>query len=605
MFTRKIGSIIRGKATPFQLASACVLGAALGFVPGFAQGPGLIVALLLLLVVLNANLLVSLLAGVVGQLASLLLMPVSFAVGRLLIDGPTAGLLKVLINAPLLALFGFEYYATTGGLVLGAVFGLVLAVILVKAITAFRKKLASLEEGSERFKRLTRRKSVRVLLFVFVGKGHGRKTYADLLATGIGNPIRPIGVVFALLVVALLAIVAVFARGPIVTMALQRGLEQANGATVDVKSADLDLSEGKLTITGLALADPAALDTDLFRAESLVADISGLSLLKKRLKLDRVVASGASNGAQRVVRGHLIGKPAPPPPPSPEAEGGTISDYLDNAEKWRQRLAQARQWLEKLSGPADAEDDTVPGEPEEPGESLAEWLEQQVRLKGYRLVRAEHAVTGAPTFHVVELLIDQLTTDKVKDETLTITASDLSTHPGLVQQAPRLTIKSSGGSLDLELKLGQVAAVKTDNTVALTYLGLPTDDIGRHLRIGDVTPIAGGTIDLVLNGSWWRGADDGELQVDLPLAVTLNDTTVAVPAAGSAPVDNLKLTLGVTGALANPRISFDRKQFADALVQAGAAQLAGRVRGEADKLIEQGKQQLGDELGEQLGDQVG
>ena len=40
MITRKIGKLIRGKATPTQLMLACVLGSMLGFVPGFAQGPG-------------------------------------------------------------------------------------------------------------------------------------------------------------------------------------------------------------------------------------------------------------------------------------------------------------------------------------------------------------------------------------------------------------------------------------------------------------------------------------------------------------------------------------------------------------------------------------
>ena len=34
MITRTVGRILRGKATPFQLFTACVLGAMLGFLPG-------------------------------------------------------------------------------------------------------------------------------------------------------------------------------------------------------------------------------------------------------------------------------------------------------------------------------------------------------------------------------------------------------------------------------------------------------------------------------------------------------------------------------------------------------------------------------------------
>jgi hypothetical protein len=47
MITRTVGRILRGKATPFQLFTACVLGAMLGFIPGFAQAPGLMIAVML------------------------------------------------------------------------------------------------------------------------------------------------------------------------------------------------------------------------------------------------------------------------------------------------------------------------------------------------------------------------------------------------------------------------------------------------------------------------------------------------------------------------------------------------------------------------------
>ena len=56
MIAKRIAKILRGSATPAQMMMACVLGAALGFMPGFVQSPGLIVVLTLLLIVLNANL---------------------------------------------------------------------------------------------------------------------------------------------------------------------------------------------------------------------------------------------------------------------------------------------------------------------------------------------------------------------------------------------------------------------------------------------------------------------------------------------------------------------------------------------------------------------
>ena len=125
IITRTFGKLFRGTATPFQIWAACILGAMLGFMPGFAQAAGSIVVLLLVLVILNANLGIAGLVGVGAKLISLLMTPLSFSVGRFVLDGPTEGLARTLINAPVFALFGFDYYVTTGGLVLGLVVGAV------------------------------------------------------------------------------------------------------------------------------------------------------------------------------------------------------------------------------------------------------------------------------------------------------------------------------------------------------------------------------------------------------------------------------------------------------------------------------------------------
>src|SRR5688572_4012243 len=121
MITRQIGKIIRGKATPLQIMMAAILGSMLGFTPGFWEAPGLIVALTLLLIVLNANLGVAAMVGLVAKLVSYALMPISFEVGRVMLDGPTQGVFKAMINAPGTALMGFEHYLTTGAAAVGLV----------------------------------------------------------------------------------------------------------------------------------------------------------------------------------------------------------------------------------------------------------------------------------------------------------------------------------------------------------------------------------------------------------------------------------------------------------------------------------------------------
>ncbi|MBE36524.1 MAG: hypothetical protein CMI16_13380 [Opitutaceae bacterium] len=64
---RKLEKLLRGNITPFRIIAGCVLGAMLGFMPGFSNAPGLIFALSFGLLVINGNLL---LAGFVGIAAN-------------------------------------------------------------------------------------------------------------------------------------------------------------------------------------------------------------------------------------------------------------------------------------------------------------------------------------------------------------------------------------------------------------------------------------------------------------------------------------------------------------------------------------------------------
>lgn len=608
MITRKIGSIVRGKATPFQIGAACVLGSMIGFAPGFAQAPGLIVALTLLLLVINANLLIAILVGVLAELISLAAMPVTFKVGQFFIDGPTQGLVKSAVNAPVLALFGFEYYVTTGGIVVGLAFGILSAVVLVGMISGVRKKMASVEEGSDLYKKMSAKTSVRLLTFIFLGKGHGKKkTWGDLAEMKRGNPIRVVGFVCAALVVGLLVIGHMMLSDQIVLAYLKDGLEKTNGATVDVSRASLDLKEGKMVVEGLAMADPKALETDLLRAVKLEADISASDLLRKRLTIDRIVVSDASTGEKRDRPGRIVEGAVPPPPPPPAEEGEKdLEDYLADAKVWKERLDQLREWLEKISSGAEDE----PAEEVTDEESLRDWLEREIARVGYRRVAASHLIDDSPT-----LLVREFVAEKVKgagvlkeNETLNIKAENLSTHPRLVEKPPHVVITSSEGSLEAEVMVAQVAGGGEGggkNKLTMKYTGLETNRFAGSMKVGDTQPIADGTIDVHLAGSWLSGKGGF---IDLPLNVTLNDVMMTIPGVGSEKVAKLPLAIGLRGPISNPKITFDHDMFVKSLKDAGMGVLAGKLQSKVDEQVggkvDELKGKLGDKLGGELGDKV-
>ena len=118
---RKIGKTLRGQAKPYQIVSAAILGALVGFAPPLGNAPLYMVGVILLLAILNANFFIATFTAGVAKLLALALMPVSFELGLLLVDGPLQGLFKTLINAPVTALMGFDYYVTAGGTLLAIV----------------------------------------------------------------------------------------------------------------------------------------------------------------------------------------------------------------------------------------------------------------------------------------------------------------------------------------------------------------------------------------------------------------------------------------------------------------------------------------------------
>ena len=599
MITRQIGKIVRGKATPLQIMMAAVLGSMFGFVPGFAQGPGLVIALTMLLIILNANLAVAAIIGLLARLASLALLPVTFAAGRMLLDGPTQGLFKWLINAPVLALFGFEYYATTGGVLVGFVFGLVVGIILVKLLSAYRRKMATLEQNSEQFQKWTSKGWVKFLTFIFIGGRKGKATYADLLEKRMGNPVRILGVVFAVLVVAMLYLAQAYLSGPILTMALHDGLERANGATVDLGNAAVNLKEGKMVIANLAMADPNALDTDLLRAVKIEGDISGTDLLRKRAKFDRIVVRDATSGEKRKSPGHLVG---PPPQPSPPIETNpgekTIDDYIAEAKLWKQRLAQAREWMEKIYGQQDPDQ-------AETKETLKQRIERQIRESGYARVKASHLVEGAPTLVITDLVADGVKTAAIDGEVFDIRGENLSTHPRLIKDAPRISIKSRSKNITLVARLREAASEGEGNRLRFTYLNLPVDMISKSFSAAGAPPISGGTMDVDLRGNW---SAKGVGNLNLPLNVTLHNTTITLPQAGSQKVSEMKVAMGLRGPMDDPRITIDQKMLAEALKTAGATALADHVRGEADKALDKATTKATDKIDEKvkgaLGDKV-
>ena len=597
MVLRSIGKVVRGKATPGQMMAACILGAMLGFIPGVSRAPGLLAALLLVLLVTNASLPLALLTWPLAKLASWLLLPLSFQAGRVLLDGPTQGLFKSLVNMPVVALFGLEHYAVTGGQLIALLFGYVVGLLVTRAVKKIRTAMAGVEAGSDKYQKIAGQWWARLLAWALIGGRRGKLTWQDIATRTGGNPIRWWGAGIALVLVgAVFALQGVLA-GPLLGRSLKSALERVNGATVDVGSASIDLSAGKLVVTDLALSDPNALDTDAFRAARLEADIAADDLLRKRVRLDQLVISDAHSGLKRASPGSRIG-PEPKEPDVERPEGAkTIDDYIKTAELWRDRLRQVRRVLDGLSG----DDKPKEGEAGAGGETMGQRLEREAELEGYANVIAGHLVEGSPTFACTELQADGVTSEALPGEVFDIRAQHLSTQPWLENGAPRLSVKSRSGKMLLDVGLAAMASQPGSNLIKFDLKGFEVDKIAGDIAVGGAPPLQGGTMDVSLDGSWSAGRVGW---IDLPLKVALHDTTLQL-GGSSRKVSLFLLPLGLRGPIDDPSISIDDDQLVSSLKAAGAAELSKKVEEKEKEVIDGAQKKVDEKVNQKIDDALG
>ncbi len=573
MITRKIGKLLRGNASRAQITTAATLGALLGFTPGFVQAPGWNLLLLCLVVLLNVNLFLVGMTALAAGLLYLILLPVLFHIGIFFLEGPLSGVFAVLANAPVTAWFGFEYYVMPSGVLFGLVFGIVVGFAVHGRLRAFRQKMASVSKDSERFKKWTARKPVRIFAWIVFGGIEGKKSWEELAAaTKGGPPIRPLGAALVVLFLFLGVVTYIFLDELVLTEMARSGLQQANGATVDLERLEFSAVDSRIALHGLAMADPNALDTDRFRAERVLAEVDGLSLLARKVALRRVEAINASVGEQRRLPGRPVGREPGTPRERPIElpDSVDLEEVLAQARVWRERLQRASEVLERVGGAPDPD--------EEVGDDELSWREnlaQRAAERGYAHVASESIIRRSPRLRVDEVLSEGVRVAQLPDERLRITGNNLSTHPRLLDEPPSLRVESHTGRFAIDLRGGALAAGGGDNRLEAHLDELPVETVAGMLAETVEFPFSGGYFDLRTTGTW-RGSS-----VDLPLEITARETTVQLLGQSSS-ISRTTFPMRVAGPLASPSVQIP----SDALQSALRDAATGRLREELGRQLE-------------------
>jgi len=548
-----------------------MLGALIGFLPGFGAAPGLYVLLVSALVILNANLFIAGVVLLLSKLLYLVLLPVSFFIGRALIDGPLASLFEFLINAPVTAWFGFQNYVATGGLVIGLLVGAGFSTLIWRTLQGFRRKMAALEQDSEAFQQWTAKLWVRILAWLFIGGVKGKQSFKELSEnTSRGNPIRLLGAAIVVGLAVLMFVGSLFLNETIVTFFVRSSLERVNGATVDLSRVELKPGEARVVLYELAMTNPEQLDRNLLSASSLSADISARSILSKKVALDEVIVIDGSSGEKRAVPGRLT--EARPEPPKEEPEAKTIEDYIKPAKAWQQRLALMQEWLEKVSPPETDEATEEATQKEATGPSLKEQLEARAQRLGYAKINADHRIVKAPTLLIRLLKAEGVKVDAMPDTRFMISGQQISTQPWLNQEPARIEVRSVNDQFAFDWTL----PINDSGRLDFHLREIPMQEIKDILKQAESLPVTGGSVSISADGVFAPAA------LDLPLQITLNDTQVS-----GTTISQLTLPVTLSGSLSNPRIGFSDDSFQTALKEAGKGALINRLKGEGSKVLQE------------------
>ncbi len=315
---------------------AVFLAVLLGLLAGFVHGWNLsIVGLMLLVVFFNVRARLFFAIWFVGVVLSWLLVPVSYALGRFVLDRTSIGeLLGFFGDTPVVSLFGLDGYAVTGG----AVLALILTIPAFFTVRGWTQRLRRPDKASVNVggNRLTR--------WLFLGEP-GSAEHGDLPL------VRPLGL-WALLVGTGFVTMAIwFSLPKHVERRILATLIDANRAEVNVGSVHVDLWSGEVEIENLAMANAHDASEDWLRVAKLNAKMDVSALLYGRVSIDQLRLKGIEVHSEREHAAitldeftSVVGTPAlieeSGEPATRTAGQFFVADYLQNWSALQERFAR-------------------------------------------------------------------------------------------------------------------------------------------------------------------------------------------------------------------------------------------------------------------------
>ncbi len=338
---RSIFRQMKSELTPGQLAVGAFLGALAGLTPFGAHLALLFAAALLANCSMAAFLLV---AGALKPLG-LALGGASFSLGASLLQGGglTASLIEGLAHAPVLAYLGFDRYVVAGGYAVALPVALALGVAVRLGVAAYRTKLAPRLADAAWYGNAMKKWHFRFFRWAIAGKEkelqEPKKRFLLL------RPFRAYMVVAVPLLAAALTVGgglwAQAAIGGLAAGAVSRAL----GVKCTFGKIEYSFFGQRLAFENFQLPDPSNPREDMVRIGGFEADLGFLSLLSKRLHIEKLALRDVAAHAARTEDGKLNVTQLPAAAPDPAAPAGEKAAWQDFLS-WVTEKSRQTDWSE-------------------------------------------------------------------------------------------------------------------------------------------------------------------------------------------------------------------------------------------------------------------
>ncbi|AJC49540.1 TIGR03546 family protein [Allofrancisella guangzhouensis] len=560
--------VIFSPSTPVQLLLVLVFGFVFGFIPGFSYAPFLFLLIIFLVLVLRVNIGLFVITAILAKILSYILESISFTVGVWLLDGFTQPVFKTIINTPVLAYLGFDYYLVTGAffvsLLLGIAFGLVIAKVYKKIVT----KMANMQFQSQMYQKITSKLSVKIASKIVFGKNIAKVDWQKIQARKFRQPIRVWGTVLVVLFITGIVFAPQVLETALVSNIIKQQLTKANGATVDYDSISLNIAGANLQINGLGAADPANLNKDRFYAASISASLDVSKLLTKQISLKNVEVIDVSLDKTRDKKGSLYDSIKSQNIIHPEKNSqeivksvkkvSTSMQQIDvqeitkkakSAKNVAKGIKQVVEFFSYFRSNMQSQDSITKI-------TLAE-INQQAKAYGYAGVKARHLHDKTPDFTIQNMIIKGYENEGVFYD---IKVSNLSTTPILLAKPTEINVKSSNND-KMTASVVISNQVGVDNIVSFDLKNL-TGEFAKGLSIQGVE-IDADNLDITGSGKW-QFKDVGNISFDVPLKLNFTKVTVSLKQ-NKQTIPNLSLDAVISGNLDKVNFAADTSSLTSLL----------------------------------------